>query len=143
MICKQQGMSLIEVLIAFVMIGIAALGLVKLQSVSESKADYAALSIEALYKAEEKLEHFTQRGMSSAAGSYSYADISGDSCNGTTICSVKSTGFKTECRVTPFSGLSNAVSVVTVEVCWWDRFGDKQSVKLSSAISKYSELDSD
>ncbi|KHA60376.1 typIV pilin [Vibrio variabilis] len=142
MICKQRGASLIEVLIAFVLIGVGAMGLIKLQAVAESKADFAELSLEALYLAENKLESFTRRGISSASGSYRYTDIADDSCVSSSLCSTKASGFITQCDVSPFASLSNALSVVTVEVCWWDRFGDKQSVTLKSAISQYSEFDS-
>ncbi|EEZ00701.1 type 4 fimbrial biogenesis protein PilV [Vibrio sp. RC586] len=37
---KQRGFSLIEVMISFVLIGIGALGLVKLQAYIEQRADY-------------------------------------------------------------------------------------------------------
>jgi len=46
--CKDQGFSLIEVLITFVLIGIGTLGLIKLQAYIEKQADYAIYSVEAL-----------------------------------------------------------------------------------------------
>lgn len=63
---KQSGFSLIEVMISFVLIGVGALGLVKLQAYIEQRADYAMHSIEALNLAEQKLEWFRSRGASSA-----------------------------------------------------------------------------
>lgn len=141
MIYRHKGMSLIEVLIAFVLIGVGALGLIKMQAYAESKADYADRSLQALYIAESKLESFTRRGVSSASASFSYSDMGSDVCVSSTHCSIKGSGFNTQCQVTPYSGLSNAVSVIEVEVCWWDRFGDKQSVKLTSTISQFSEFD--
>lgn len=141
MICKQYGMSLIEVLIAFLLIGIGAMGLVKLQVIAESKADFAENSIQALYLAENKLESFTRRGISSATGTYTYDDIASDPCVSSTACSTSSSGFTTQCEVTPNASLSNALSVIKVEVCWWDRLGEKQSINLKSAIGEYSEFD--
>uniref|UniRef100_UPI000D450AE6 type IV pilus modification PilV family protein n=1 Tax=Vibrio vulnificus TaxID=672 RepID=UPI000D450AE6 len=48
MIFKQKGFSLLEVLISFILIGIGALGLTKLQIYIEREADYASQSIQAL-----------------------------------------------------------------------------------------------
>ena len=142
MICKQYGMSLLEVLIAFLLIGIGAMGLVRLQANAESKADFADKSIQALYIAENKLESFTRRGISSASGSYMYSDIASDSCVSASTCSTSAPGFQARCEVSPYASLSGALSVVKVEVCWWDRFSEKQAITLTSAISQYSELDS-
>ena len=45
MISKQKGFSLIEVLISFLLLGIGALGLTKLQIYMERESDYAIQSI--------------------------------------------------------------------------------------------------
>lgn len=55
---KQSGFSLIEVMISFVLIGVGALGLVKLQAYIEQRADYAMHSIEALNLAEQNWSGF-------------------------------------------------------------------------------------
>ncbi|MEZ8385270.1 prepilin-type N-terminal cleavage/methylation domain-containing protein, partial [Vibrio splendidus] len=52
MISKHSGFSLIEVLISFLLIGVASLGLVKLQVYAEQKSDFALHSVEALHFAE-------------------------------------------------------------------------------------------
>ena len=66
---KQSGFSFIEVLIAFLLIGIASLGLVKMQSFVEQRADFAVKSNQAMNIAEQKLEWFRTRGASSAMSS--------------------------------------------------------------------------
>ncbi len=141
--CKhQRGASLVEVLIAFVLIGVCALGLVKLQATLEAKADFAKHSIEALYLAENQLEKFTQRGISSATAVYSYSDIALDACVTDSPCSSSVvSGYEVDCRVTPFAALSDAVSTVAVEVCWLDRRGTKRTIELVTMISQYSEFD--
>lgn len=141
MIFKLGGMSLLEVLIALMLIGSGALGLIKMQAYVESKADFAKRSIEALYMAESKLESFTQRGGTAAKATFTYQDILHDTCVSVSHCVVKVDGFQTQCQVFPESTLSDALSLIKVEVCWWDRFGEKQSVELTSAISRYSEFE--
>lgn len=59
---KEQGFSLIEVMITFLLIGVSVLGLIKLQAYIEQKADFALHSVEALNLAEQKLEWFRTRG---------------------------------------------------------------------------------
>ncbi|OXE34131.1 type IV pilin, partial [Vibrio parahaemolyticus] len=48
MISKQKGFNLLEVLISFLLIGVGALGLTKLNVYLEQESDYAIESIEAL-----------------------------------------------------------------------------------------------
>ncbi|MCV5917522.1 prepilin-type N-terminal cleavage/methylation domain-containing protein, partial [Escherichia coli] len=66
MISKQKGFNLLEVLISFLLIGVGALGLTKLNVYLEQESDYAIESIEALRLAENKLEWFRTRGASDA-----------------------------------------------------------------------------
>lgn len=137
MISKQQGFSLIEVLISFSLIGIGALGLVKLQAYVEQKADFATHSVEALYLAEEKLEWFRTRGASDALSTITPANFDSDLVTGMDA----SHPFYTLSWSVPEISLSGALKTIEIEAQWQNRFGDSESVKLTTMISKYSEFD--
>ncbi|HDZ9391105.1 TPA: prepilin-type N-terminal cleavage/methylation domain-containing protein [Vibrio cholerae] len=133
---KQRGFSLIEVMISFVLIGIGALGLVKLQAYIEQRADYAMHSIEALNLAEQKLEWFRTRGASSANPAIPTANFATDIVSGSI-----SSGRYTLSWGVPTTALSGALKTIHIEASWKDRHGETQSVELKTMISKYSEFD--
>ncbi|HDZ9176550.1 TPA: prepilin-type N-terminal cleavage/methylation domain-containing protein [Vibrio cholerae] len=133
---KQCGFSLIEVMISFVLIGVGALGLVKLQAYIEQRADYAMHSIEALNLAEQKLEWFRTRGASSANPAIPTANFATDIVSGSI-----SSGRYTLSWGVPTTALSGALKTIHIEASWKDRHGETQSVELKTMISKYSEFD--
>ncbi|MFW8629570.1 type IV pilus modification PilV family protein [Vibrio natriegens] len=135
MISKQQGFSLLEVLIAFLLLGVGALGLTKLNVYLERESDYAIQSIEALRLAENKLEWFRTRGASSAVSVIPISDF--DSI--ATGSSVK--GAYTVEWVVPPATISGSLKTITVTSSWEDRMGQTQSVQLKTMISRYSEFD--
>ncbi|EJL6412254.1 prepilin-type N-terminal cleavage/methylation domain-containing protein [Vibrio cholerae] len=136
---KQCGFSLIEVMISFVLIGVGALGLVKLQAYIEQRADYAMHSNEALNLAEQKLEWFRTRGASSANPAMSTANFSTDIVSGN---DVSHPSYKLSWSVSNASGaLSSALKTIHIEASWKDRHGETQSVELKTMLSKYSEFD--
>lgn len=137
MISKQKGFSLIEVMIAFLLIGISSLGLVKLHIYVEQRADFALHSIEALHLAENKLEWFRTRGASSAISSMTLADFSADIIDGQDT----SHSFYTLRWSVPSVSLSGALKSIDIEASWFDRQGEKQSVKLQTMLSAFSEFD--
>lgn len=134
---KQRGFSLIEIMISFVLIGVGALGLVKLQAYIEQRADYAMHSIEALNLAEQKLEWFRTRGTSSAVPAMPFANFD------TSIVSGNDTSNPqyTLSWSVPTATLSGALKTIHIEASWQDRHGEKQSVELKTMISKHSEFD--
>ncbi|CAE6888806.1 type IV pilus modification protein PilV [Vibrio sp. B1FLJ16] len=75
MISKTNGFSLLEVLIAFLLLGVGALGLTKLNVYLERESEYAIKSIEALRLADNKLEWFRTRGASAATSAMPVADF--------------------------------------------------------------------
>ncbi|MGR5470770.1 type IV pilus modification PilV family protein, partial [Vibrio astriarenae] len=85
MISKQQGFSLIEILISFLLLGVGALGLTKLQIYMERKSDYAIQSMEALRLAENQLEWFRTRGASAALSTISTASFASISTGSSVI----------------------------------------------------------
>ncbi|EGR3967042.1 prepilin-type N-terminal cleavage/methylation domain-containing protein [Vibrio cholerae] len=133
---KQCGFSLIEVMISFVLIGVGALGLVKLQAYIEQRADYAMHSIEALNLAEQKLEWFRTRGASSANPAIPTANFATDIVSGSI-----SSGRYTLSWGVPTTALSGALKTIHIEASWKDRHGETQSVELKTMLSKYSEFD--
>ncbi|MBR9873599.1 MAG: prepilin-type N-terminal cleavage/methylation domain-containing protein [Vibrionaceae bacterium] len=132
---KQQGFSFIEVLIAFVLIGIGALGLIKLQTYVEQRADYAAHSIQALHLAEKKLEWFRTRGASAAVSAMPIADFDSIATGSST-----SGAYTLEWQVPPAT-VSGSLKTIIVTSSWEDRMGQSQSVQLKTMISRYSEFD--
>ncbi|EGQ8232849.1 TPA: prepilin-type N-terminal cleavage/methylation domain-containing protein [Vibrio parahaemolyticus] len=134
---KQCGFSLIEVMISFLLIGVGALGLVKLQAYIELRADHAMHSIEALNLAEQKLEWFRTRGALSAVPSMPAANFD------TSIVSGEDTTHPlyTLSWSVPAATLSGALKTIHIEALWQDRHGETQSVELKTMISKHSEFD--
>ncbi|MFM2589130.1 prepilin-type N-terminal cleavage/methylation domain-containing protein [Vibrio sp. TBV020] len=135
---KQSGFSLLEVLIAFLLIGIASLGLVKMQSYVEQRADFALHSHRALNIAEQKMEWFRTRGASAAASTISVATFSSISSgsDGTSY-----TPYVVRWSVlAPTASLSSSLKSVAITVEWNDRTGVTQSVMVKSMLSSYSEF---
>lgn len=133
---KQSGFSLIEVMITFALIGVSALGLIKLQAYIEQRADYALHSIKALNVAEQRLEWFRTRGSKATHLRIKTPDydssIASYVCNQDPVYSVRWDVNE------PNSTLG--VKTITMEVSWLDRNGSKQTVSLQTMLSKYSEF---
>ena len=135
MIAKQQAFSLIEVLIVFLIIGVGALGLTKLQIYMERESDYAIQSMEALRLAENQLEWFRTRGASDAMSTISTASFdliaTGSSAVG---------AYTLEWEV-PVATASGSLKTIVIKSSWQDRMGETQSIRLKTMISRYSEFD--
>lgn len=146
---KHSGFSLIEVLISFLLIGIASLGLVKLQVYAEQKSDYALHSVEALHFAERQMEYYRTRvsDVGGAVGLILFTDLNqADYCRNATssdpLPGLSGSGYTMSCEVTNASGaLSHALKNITVTVAWQDRMNRAQSISLETMLSKYSEFD--
>ncbi len=134
---NQTGFSLIEVMISFILIGIASLGLVKLQTYVEQRADFAIHSVEALNLAEQQLEWFRTRGASTALSSISVATYSTDIVTGLD----DSDPTYTLSWSVPSATVSGSLKTVKIEASWTDRMGETQKIELSTMVSKFSEFD--
>ncbi|MEF1309781.1 type IV pilin [Vibrio mytili] len=132
---KQMGYSLVEVLLSFLLIGIASLGLLKLQVNVEQKADYAAHSVKALNLAEQKLEWFRTRGASAASPAMPVADFDSIATGSSAV------GAYTLQWQVPSATVSGSLKTVTVTASWEDRLGETQSIQLKTMISRFSEFD--
>ena len=137
MISKINGFSLLEVLISIAVLSIGILGLVKMQTFMEVKAENALISIDALYLSESTLESYLARinDVSGSVGLISFAEIKESSA------SLGSFTIETEVASSSISSISNALKIVTVTTSWLDRHGQSQAVELKTAISRYSEFD--
>ncbi|MEZ8825831.1 prepilin-type N-terminal cleavage/methylation domain-containing protein [Vibrio sp. 10N.261.55.A7] len=137
MTAKQKGFSLIEVMIAFILIGVASLGLIKLQSYVESKADNAKSSLEALYMIESQLEKFRQRGAAFSSHNYTLMDVHNE-CNSMTVgSSTLSIQLTCESELT----MGDTLSQISFKAYWLDRYQQDKEVKIVTMLSKYSEFD--
>jgi type IV pilus assembly protein PilV len=136
MTANLKGFSLIEVMIAFVLIGVASLGLIKLHSYVESKAEYATKSLDALSMIEYQLEHFRQRGVSSALHSYTLLDAHQE-CNDM-VTSSSSTSIQLRCESELM--LSESLSYISITAYWYDRYQHDKEVNIVTMLSKYSEF---
>ncbi|HAH01737.1 prepilin-type N-terminal cleavage/methylation domain-containing protein [Vibrio splendidus] len=149
MTSKQRGFSLIEVLISFLLIGVASLGLVKLQVYAEQKSDFALHSVEALHFAERQMEYYRTRvsDVSGAVGLIPFSQLNqANYCLNTTssdpLSGLSDSGYAMTCEVENAAGaLSGALKSITVSVAWQDRMNRSQSIYLETMLSKYSEFD--
>ncbi len=135
MIYKQKGFSLLEVLIAFMLLGVGALGLTKLNVYLERESEHAIKSIEALRLAENKLEWFRTRGASAATSAMPVADFDSIATGSPAV------GTYTLQWQVPAATVSGSLKTITVTSSWQDRLGQTQSVQLKTMLSRYSEFD--
>jgi type IV pilus assembly protein PilV len=135
-ISKQRGFSLVEVMIAICLVGIGALGLVKMQAYIEQRSDFAYHSIQALGLAEAKFEWFRTRGADSAQSDMQVADFDTDIIAG----SENHPPYIVTWKV-PNVSMDGNVKTVQVDVDWIDRLGESRRLSLNTQISRYSEFD--
>ncbi|CAK1720562.1 type IV pilus assembly protein PilV [Vibrio crassostreae] len=149
MISRNSGFSLIEALISFLLIGVASLGLVKLQVYAEQKSDHALQSVEALHFAERQMEHYRTRALnvSGAVGLIPFEELNQSSyclniASSDPLSGLSGSVYSMTCEVTNASGaLSGALKNIVVTIAWQDRMNRAQSIYLETMLSKYSEFD--
>ncbi|HIF9339153.1 TPA: type IV pilus modification PilV family protein [Photobacterium damselae] len=140
MTSNHRGFSLLEVLIAMIVLAIGLVGLMKLQIHMEVKAENALKTLDALHIAESQMEYYQTRAsnVSGATGLIPFASMA-DS----TYCRqsmVSGSIYTLTCDASTLS-LSDALRTIEVKVSWSDRHGVSQAVSLKTALSKYSEFD--
>ncbi|NOI85291.1 prepilin-type N-terminal cleavage/methylation domain-containing protein [Vibrio sp. 99K-1] len=149
MISKNSGFSLLEVLLSFLLIGVASLGLVKLQVYAEQKSDHALQSVEALHFAERQMEYYRTRALnvSGAVGLIPFEELNQSSyclniASSDPLSGLSGSAYSMTCEVTNANGaLSGALKNITVTIAWQDRMNRAQSIYLETMLSKYSEFD--
>ncbi|MFC5078467.1 hypothetical protein VTH8203_04038 [Vibrio thalassae] len=137
MIFRQSGIGLIEVLVALCLLGVGALGLVKMQIDLEQRSDFAYRSIQALGLAEAKLEWFRTRGADPLVSSQAVANYMTDIVDGQDNSHPT---FYVEWTVLQVA-MDGNIKTVKVEVSWIDRLGVRRNVTLVTQISRFSEFD--
>ncbi|MEZ8099855.1 prepilin-type N-terminal cleavage/methylation domain-containing protein [Vibrio bivalvicida] len=136
MCSNQQGFSLLEVLIALLLIGIASLALIKMQVYTEQRADFAVKSLESLNLMEQKLEWFRTREADPTLSAIPVADF-----ELITNGSESHPPYQLIWKVTtPSSPVSSALKHITITAHWQDRLGKPQQVTLNTMIAKHGEF---
>jgi hypothetical protein len=134
---RQQGVSLVEALVALAVMSIGMLALVGVQSTMRLNSDLAKQRTEATRIASEEIElvrSFTSMGVVNAQPGVSYDEIvdrvveSYQPPDG-----IGNTTYRVVRNVTDLPG--SAQKVVSVQVQWVDRTNQQQTVTLDSAIS--------
>ncbi|ENP8456722.1 prepilin-type N-terminal cleavage/methylation domain-containing protein [Photobacterium damselae subsp. damselae] len=153
MTSNHRGFSLLEVLIAMIVLAIGLVGLMKLQIHMEVKAENALKTLDALHIAEAQMEYYQTRvsNVSGATGLISFSELAEDDPVTSKLKHCLSpeltvgTVFELDCKVVNasagLSALSSALKTIEVKVSWSDRHGVSQAVSLKTALSKYSEFD--
>ncbi|MGR5175971.1 type IV pilus modification PilV family protein [Vibrio parahaemolyticus] len=136
-ISKQRGVTLIEVLIAFCIIGVSSLGLAKLQAYMEQRSDYAYHNLQALGLAEAKLEWFRTRGADDESSTMDVADFMLDIVDGLD----SSHPIYTVVWTVPKTTMAGRVKTVQVDVSWSDRLNRTHTLSLATQISRYNEFE--
>ncbi|WP_375321853.1 prepilin-type N-terminal cleavage/methylation domain-containing protein [Aliivibrio logei] len=140
MISKQNGFSLLEVLISFVLLVVGVMGLIKLQVYVDKKSEYAANSIQALYAAESKLEYFRTRSIDGEDGTIKFKTIVAQATPEVI------NGYKVSWNVIDsmpivVSGANvTTLKEINIKAEWSDRWNEVQEVTLQTMISRYSEF---
>lgn len=144
MISKHNGFSLLDSLIALVVLSVGVIGLVKLQVYIDRRADFALNSIEALRLAEDKLEFFRASSANSAGtGTIWFDGPQFNSDDDTASVSGSSYTFNRKWVIEDKLSLSGVAGakLMHVTVDWVDRWNNTSKVELETMVSRYSEFD--
>lgn len=130
---RSVGLALIEVLIAFALISLGSLGLLRLQRLLHDSADFARQRAEAVRLAEADLEGLRQFSrLEAGGGEFAWADIT--PLTATTLEDLASnTGFSLQRSVA--LGPTPRLKAVDSRIGWTDRDGAAQQLTLSSLIA--------
>jgi len=144
---KQFGFSILEALVAVVIMGFGILSLAGMQASMSRNADAARQRTEAVRLAQEKIEAFrSYTGISSTLvgqGTTSGTALNWSALvNGTESLDSNTTNARYTRTWTLGGSPADPMRGLTVEVGWTDRAGEAQTVSLSSVLSKTDPKDS-
>lgn len=127
---KQQGASLVEVLIALVILGVGVIVLVKFQGDLTRDRGYVSQQNAAMVIAKNKIEdlrHYTE--IATGGGGVAYDDIA----SGTQTVTGANTDYTLTWTVTDV--VSPPHKLLTVTVSWTDTANNAQSITLNSIVA--------
>ncbi|MBW8831390.1 MAG: hypothetical protein JF606_18595 [Burkholderiales bacterium] len=129
----QRGISLVEALIAFLVLSLGTLGMSKLQSHLRLHSDIARQRSEAVRIAQEDMESLRSfTSTTTEMNEHSYGDISSASA---TIAPSRERSGNTSFHVERSISEGNGFRTASVSVNWPDRLGHRQHVILESVIA--------
>jgi Tfp pilus assembly protein PilV len=131
---SQHGVSLIEALLALVVMAVGMLGVVGLQATLRSNGDLSRQRAEAVRLAQETLEawrSFTR--VESDVAQFDFTDQIVSETEPTVVTGVANTTFTREKLVT---AAWPGMKTLSVRVTWQDRSGQNQEVALHSAVAR-------
>lgn len=129
-----RGLSLIEALVAFAVMGFGMLGVLGIQTTLRANADQAKQRTEAVRIAQEALENWRSFSVLTATPSHTqlYANIGN-------LPTANVTGYTTNTTYaltgTVVEAASSGTKTVIADVSWTDRAGVTQSVRLASLVT--------
>jgi len=138
---NQLGFTILEALVAVVIMGFGILSIAGMQASMSRNADNAKQRTEAVRLAQEKIETFrSYTGIISTLvgqSSTSSAALNWDALtNGTEIINSNSANAIYTRNWTFGGNFSDSMRGLTINVIWTDRAGDIQTISLSSIVSK-------
>jgi type IV pilus modification protein PilV len=134
---RQAGFTLIEALIAMLVLAFGLLAVAGLQTTLAHNSDVAKQRTEATRLAQAKIEELRgYQQLPAASGIPAYADIVGSN---DTPATTTNTSFTRAWTVTEDAALTQ--KILRINVDWVDRQGQPQSVLLSSVISRSDPAD--
>ncbi|MEF1288415.1 prepilin-type N-terminal cleavage/methylation domain-containing protein [Vibrio sp. M260118] len=131
-----RGFSLLEVLIALLLVAIASLSLIAVQVRMEQRADYASSSSKALSLIEQKLEWFRSRGANSMQSEILPANFD-SMASGSDIHGAFTIAWQIS---SPSSSLETSLKQIALTAEWKDRFGKTYSLSVKTMLSRHSEF---
>lgn len=140
---KQAGFSLVEALVAFIVVGFGMLALAGMQLSLSRSADNAKQRTEAMRLAQDKMEAL-RSFTSLTTGTVNWNGLAGgnDSISSYTIGSTVVGSNTSYTRTWTIGGASTDVQrSINVSVSWSDRAGSSQSLSLSSVIARVDPQD--
>ncbi|KJY85341.1 type IV pilin [Vibrio galatheae] len=134
-----RGFTLLEVLIALLLIGIASLSLIKMQVYIEQRTDYAVKSVTALNLIEKRLEWLRTRGAKTANSTIPVADFASISDG-----SESALDMELSWEVTlPVPVIASSLKQISMTAKWRDRLREEHQITLNTMLSEHSEFASD
>lgn len=134
---KALGFSLIEVVIAMLLITLATFGLARLQLEIEQRSEFARDSQVALQLMESKLVWLATRGAQTALSSLAVADFELDVVTGSDVSDSRYTlSWQVDSAL-----LDGSLKPIEIHAQWLDRHGQTQSITLRTMLSQFNEFE--